>query len=211
VTARRIAVLSAGLGTPSSTRLLADRLAAAVDGALRSRAIPAQVEVIELREHARALADALLTGFPSGALREAVRAVETADAVVAVTPVFAASYSGLFKTFVDVLDPDALAGKPVLLAATAGTARHSLVLEHAMRPLFSYLRALTVPTGVFAAPEDWAGGDTSTAALADRIDRAAAELTDLVAGRPAATSLDRFELRAPFADLLAETEGARLG
>ncbi len=102
----------------------------------------------------------------------------TADAVVAVTPVFAASYSGLFKTFVDVLEPDALAGTPVLLAATAGTARHSLVIEHAMRPLFSYLRALTVPTGVFAAPEDWAQGDA--APLADRIRRAAAELADLM-------------------------------
>jgi FMN reductase len=205
VTTRRIAVLSAGLGTPSSTRLLADRLAAGVGDALRSRGVPAQVEIIELREHARALADALLTGFPAGALREAVDAVESADAVVAVTPVFAASYSGLFKTFVDVLDPDALAGTPVLLAATAGTARHSLVLEHAMRPLFSYLRALTVPTGVFAAPEDWAGGDTSTAALADRIDRAAAELADLVAGRPPATRTDPFDLPSTFTDLLARS------
>jgi FMN reductase len=205
VTTRRIAVLSAGLGTPSSTRLLADRLAAGVGDALRSRGVPAEVEIIELREHARALADALLTGFPSGALREAVDAVESADAVVAVTPVFAASYSGLFKTFVDVLDPDALAGTPVLLAATAGTARHSLVLEHAMRPLFSYLRALTVPTGVFAAPEDWAGGDTSTAALADRIDRAAGELADLVAGRPRAARTDPFDLPATFTDLLARS------
>ena len=97
------------------------------------------------------------------------------------TPVFAASYSGLFKTFVDVLEPDALAGKPVLLAATAGTARHSLVIEHAMRPLFSYLRALIVPTGVFAAPEDWAGGDTTP--LATRIERAAGELADLMTSR----------------------------
>jgi FMN reductase len=203
VTSRRIAVLTSGLSTPSSTRLLADRLAAAVEGALRSAGVPAQVEIVELREHARALADALLTGFPSGALREAVRAVEAADAVIAVTPVFAASYSGLFKTFVDVLEPDALAGKPVLLAATAGTARHSLVLEHAMRPLFSYLRALTVPTGVFAAPEDWAGGDTSTAALADRIDRAAAELADLLAARPPAAHVDDpFADPRPFEDLL---------
>src|SRR6185369_14161607 len=108
-----------------------------------------------------------------------------ADAVIAVTPVFAASYSGLFKMFVDVLEPDALRGTPVLLAATAGSARHSLVLEHAMRPLFSYLRALTVPTAVFAAPEDWAGATP----LADRIDRAAGELADLVAARrPARTA-----------------------
>jgi FMN reductase len=124
--------------------------------------------------------------------------------VVAVTPVFAASYSGLFKTFVDVLDPDALAGMPVLLAATAGSARHSLVLEHAMRPLFSYLRALTVPTAVFAAPEDWAGGDRSAAALGDRIVRAARELAELVAGRPAAVASDPLASPTPFADLLAQ-------
>jgi FMN reductase len=204
MTTRRIAVIAAGIGTPSSTRLLADRLAAAAGEALRARGVPVQVEIIELREHARALADALVTGFPSGALREAVRAVETADAVVAVTPVFAASYSGLFKMFVDVLDPDALAGTPVLLAATAGSARHSLVLEHAMRPLFSYLHALSVPTAVFAAPEDWAGGDRSTAALGDRITRAARELAELVAARPAAVSSDPFTAPTAFADLLAQ-------
>ena len=161
MTTRKIAVIAGGVGSPSSTRMLADRLAAAVGEALRARGVPAQVEIVELREHARALADAVVTGFPAGELKDAIRTVTAADAVVAVTPVFAASYSGLFKTFVDVLDPDALVGKPVLLAATAGTARHSLVIEHAMRPLFSYLRARTVPTGVFAAPEDWAGSDAA--------------------------------------------------
>jgi FMN reductase len=113
-----------------------------------------------------------------------------------VTPVFAASYSGLFKTFVDVLEPDALRGKPVLLAATAGSARHSLVLEHAMRPLFAHLRALTVPTAVFAAAEDWAGATP----LGDRIDRAAAELADLVATRPPSRPAGP----TSFAQLLAE-------
>jgi FMN reductase len=202
VTNRRIAVIAAGVGSPSSTRMLADRLAAAVGEALRARGVPAQVEIVELREHARALADAVVTGFPAGELRAAIRTVTAADAVVAVTPVFAASYSGLFKTFVDVLDPDALAGKPVLLAATAGTARHSLVIEHAMRPLFSYLRALTVPTGVFAAPEDWAGSDATP--LSARIDRAAGELADLLTSRTPAAATDPFEVPTPFEDLLAE-------
>jgi FMN reductase len=195
-------VIAAGVGSPSSTRMLADRLAAAVGEALRARGVPAQVEIVELREHARALADAVVTGFPAGELRAAIRTVTAADAVVAVTPVFAASYSGLFKTFVDVLDPDALAGKPVLLAATAGTARHSLVIEHAMRPLFSYLRALTVPTGVFAAPEDWAGSDATP--LSARIDRAAGELADLLTSRTPAAATDPFEVPTPFEDLLAE-------
>jgi FMN reductase len=201
VTTRRIAVIAGGVGTPSSTRLLADRLAAAVGSQLRARGVPAQVEIIELREHARALADAIVTGFPAGELREAIRTVAAADAVVAVTPVFAGSYSGLFKTFVDVLEPDALAGTPVLLAATGGTARHSLMIEHAMRPLFSYLRALTVPTGVFAAPEDWAGG--SAEPLSARMDRAAGELAELLTSRAPAPAADPFADPTPFEDLLA--------
>jgi FMN reductase len=197
---RKVAVIAAGVGTPSSTRMLADRLAAAVGDALRTRGVPAQVQIVELRGHARALADAVVTGFPAGELRDAIRTVTEADAVVAVTPVFAASYSGLFKMFVDVLDPDALAGKPVLLAATAGTARHSLVVEHALRPLFSYLHALTVPTGVFAAPEDWAGAT----ALSARIDRAAGELAGLLTSRAPAPAADPFDEPTPFETLLAQ-------
>jgi FMN reductase len=190
---RTLAVVSAGLSNPSSTRLLADRMTAATVDALRERGITATVEVVELREHARDLADNLLTGFPNAALRDAVDTVVGADGLIAVTPIFSASYSGLFKTFFDVLDKDALTGKPVLLGATAGTARHSLVLEHAMRPLFAYLRASVAPTAVFAASEDWAGGDGVAEALGRRVERAAAELADLVAGRPPAGPADPFE------------------
>jgi FMN reductase len=186
-TTRTLAVVSAGLSVPSSTRLLADRLTSATVTALHQRGITATVEVVELRQHARDLADNLLTGFPDESLRAAVDTVVGADGLIAVTPIFSASYSGLFKTFFDVLDQDALAGKPVLVGATAGTARHSLALEHALRPLFAYLRSVVVPTAVFAASEDWAGSsDGSSRALAERIDRAAGELADLVAGRPAA-------------------------
>ena len=96
----------------------------------------------------------------------------------------------MFKTFFDVLDKESLAGTPVLLGATAGTARHSLALEHALRPLFAYLRSVVVPTAVFAATEDWAGN--GAAALPERIMRAARELADLVAGRPAAAPVDPF-------------------
>jgi FMN reductase len=186
MTTRTLAVVSAGLSTPSSTRLLADRLTTATVAALRERGDDATVEVVELREHARDLADDLVTGFANGSLRGSIDTVVGADGLIAVTPVFSASYSGLFKTFFDVLDEDALTGTPVLLGVTAGTARHSLVLEHAMRPLFAHLRAVAVPTGVFAATEDWAGAGGVDAALARRIDRAAGELADLVAGRPAA-------------------------
>ena len=187
MTTRTLAVVSAGLSNPSSTRLLADRLTAATVDALRARGDDATVEVVELREHARDLADNLVTGFARRSLQTAVDTVTGADGLIAVTPIFSASYSGLFKTFFDVLDKDALVGKPVLLAATAGTARHSLALEHAVRPLFAYLRAVAVPTAVFAASEDWAGAGGVDRALADRIDRAAGELADLVTGRPAAT------------------------
>ena len=184
MTTRTLAVVSAGLSTPSSTRLLADRLTTASVAALRERGHDATVEVVELRTHARDLADDLVTGFANESLRAAIDAVVGADGLIAVTPVFSASYSGLFKTFFDVLDKDSLTGTPVLLGATAGTARHSLVIEHAMRPLFAYLRAIPAPTGVFAASEDWAGAGGVDAELARRIDRAAGELADLVAGRP---------------------------
>ncbi len=189
---RTIAVVTAGLSDPSSTRLLADLLADATATALTQRGEQARVEVVELRPLAHALTDHLLTGFPSGELEEALRTVASADAVIAVTPVFSASYSGLFKTFFDVLEQGALDGTPVLVAATAGTARHSLVLEHALRPLFSYLHAVVVPTGVFAASEDFgaAGQDGS---LRRRVDRAAGELAALVAASKPAAKQDQFD------------------
>jgi FMN reductase len=203
MTTRTLAVVSGGLSNPSSTRLLADRLTAATVEALRSRGDDATVEVVELRAHARDLADNLVTGFANQALRTAVDTVTGADGLIAVTPIFSASYSGLFKTFFDVLDKDSLTGTPVLLGATAGTARHSLVIEHAMRPLFAYLRAIPVPTGVFAASEDWAGAGGVDAELARRIDRAAGELADLVAGRPSAKRpVDPFADVPSFEELL---------
>ncbi len=197
---RRVAVVTAGLSEPSSTRLLADLLGEATAHALRRDGVEAQVDVVELRPLAHAVTDALLTGFPGGDLARAVETVTAADGVVAVTPVFSGSYSGLFKTFFDVLEPGALEDVPVLVAATAGTARHSLVLEHALRPLFSYLHAVVVPTAVFAASEDWGSshadrgsGPTTGAVLRSRIDRAAGELAALLASRPAAARGDRFD------------------
>jgi FMN reductase len=199
---RTLAVVSAGLSVPSSTRLLADRLATATVEALRERGVDATVEVVELREHARDLADNLVTGFPNASLRETLDTVTGADGLIAVTPIFSASYSGLFKTFFDVVDKDALTGKPVLLGATAGTARHSLALEHALRPLFAYLRTVVAPTAVFAAAEDWGGGDATDRDLVRHIDRAAGELADLVAQRPAAVAADPFASAMPFEALL---------
>ena len=211
---KRIVVVSAGLSVPSSTRLLADMLGEAAVRAVEERGQEAEVEVIELRPLAHALADHLLTGFPSGELTAAIEKVRRADGVIAVTPVFSASYSGLFKTFFDVLELGVLDGKPVVVAATAGTARHSLVLDHALRPLFTYLHAVVVPTGVFAASEDFGAlhGETGTGELAKRVDRAANELAVLLAGpgstapaRPAGhrrTVEEEFAEPTPFEALL---------
>ncbi len=196
-----LAVVSAGLSVPSSTRLLADRLAAATAAALRGHGIEPEIRVVELREHARDLADHLVTGFPNANLRPAIDTVTGADGLIAVTPIFAASYSGLFKTFFDVIDEDALAGQPVLLGATAGTARHSLALDHALRPLFAHLRTIAVPTGVLAAAEDWGAAGVGHD-LAHRIERAGSELADLIAGRQQAAKADPFADVIPFEALL---------
>lgn len=176
---RRIVVITAGLSRPSSTRLLADRIADAVSTQVSARGEAAEVEVIELRELAQELATTMTTGgLPTPAVARARDAVAAADGLIAVTPVFTASFSGLFKMFLDVLDPDSMTGLPVIIAATAGTARHSLVLDHALRPVFTYLRAVVVPTGVFAATEDFGGGESDQ--LGARVARAATELAVLM-------------------------------
>ncbi|WP_329026992.1 MULTISPECIES: FMN reductase [unclassified Streptomyces] len=189
----RIVAVSAGLSNPSSTRLLADRLAAATREQLEAaqdRAV--DVRVIELRDLAVDIAGHLVSGFPSAALEDALSAVTGADGLIAVTPVFTASYSGLFKSFFDLVENTALTGKPVLVAATGGTPRHSLVLEHAMRPLFAYLRAVTLPTSVYAASEDWgAAGDAYADGLPARIRRAGGELAGAVSGGRAVSGASR--------------------
>lgn len=182
-TTRRLVVITAGMGVPSSTRLLADRLAEAAGAALRARGIRPEIEVVELRELAHEITDHLLTGLPQGRLREVVGKVAAADGLIAVTPVFNASFSGLFKSFFDALDRDAVAGKPVLIGATGGSERHSLVLEHAMRPMFAYLHAIVAPTAVYAASADWGPARDGSPELIERAERAGGELADLVSGR----------------------------
>ena len=199
---RNLVVVSAGLSQPSSTRLLADRLSAAAVDAAAGLGVGLTVQVIELRDLAHDLMNHLLTGFPPASLKRVLDAVESADAMIAVTPIFNASYSGLFKSFFDVLGQDAVADKPVLIAATGGSARHSLALDHAVRPMFAYLRAVPVPTAVFAASEDW-GGDESEGQLRGRIGRAAGELAREIERREPATVQDPFALTTSFEELLA--------
>jgi FMN reductase len=189
MTTRTIFVISAGLSQPSSTRLLADRLAAAT-----ARHLPGetQISTIELSELAHDITSNLLTGFRSPALGRAIDQLLRADSLIAVTPLYRGTYNALFKSFFDVLDPDALAGKPVLIAATGATARHSLALEHAIRPLFSYLRAITVPTAVFAATEDWGSARDSASAFTARIERAGAKLAAAIGQRPPQAEADPY-------------------
>jgi FMN reductase len=202
MTSRAITTISAGLGRPSASRMLADRLTAAAVRALATQGVAADARVIELREHARDLINALVTGVPTGDLHGVIDATVRADGLIVVTPIFNASYSGLFKTFFDVLEPGSLTGKPVLVAATGDTPRHSLAIEYAMRPMFSYLRSVVVPTGVYAASQDW-GGDRGGDALTERIDRAAGELADLLGNRAAASApADPYAHPTPFEELL---------
>jgi FMN reductase len=206
-----IVVISAGISVPSSTRILADALGRAVVEALSpsvelvetTATTTATYDVIELRDLAHLITDHTLTGFPTGALADAVHRVAEADAIIAVSPVYTGSYSGLFKMFFDVLEDGNLEGKPVLIAATAGTARHSLVLEFAMRPLLAYLRADVVPTAVFAASSDF-GSTGAGGSLSQRIDRAAGELADKVLRRGTTLPDDPFENPTPFEDLLRD-------
>lgn len=210
--ARKLLVISAGVGSPSSTRLLADQLADAVTAGVTARGESVDVDVLEIAPLAASLATTVTSGVAPADVATARDRVAAADGVIAVTPTFAASYSGLFKMFFDVLDPDALTGVPTLIAATAGTPRHSLVLDHAVRPLMSYLRADVVPTAVFAATEDFGSPE-----LSGRIRRAGSELaarlvdssavagfggpTDLDAPRRSGSSLDLGPV-TPFSELL---------
>ncbi|HEY7224616.1 MAG TPA: CE1759 family FMN reductase [Micromonosporaceae bacterium] len=171
----RLAVVSGGTSDPSSTRLLADRVSARVVGLARERGADVTVNVIDLRTFAGEISAALVSRLAGPKLEKAVGVLGEADGIVASTPVYKASASGLFTSFFHVLDNDLLVAKPVILAATAGTARHALVVDEQMRGMFAYLRTMTVPTSLFAAPEDWADP-----ALNRRIDRAAIELVLLM-------------------------------
>lgn len=211
--ALRLTVVTAGLSQPSSTRVLADRLAAATHHHLQRRSYEVTTTTVDLRQHAHSLIEHLLTGSPPPDLVPVHNAVTTADGVVAVTPIFKASYSGLFKLFFDTFNADALRGVPVLIAATGGTTRHSLALDHALRPLFAHLHAIVLPTGLYALSDDLTtAGSLGTrrngaALLSRRIDDATRELADELTRRTPATSSSRTE--SPSATNRAtETRGA---
>ncbi|WP_369374616.1 CE1759 family FMN reductase [Promicromonospora sp. Populi] len=170
-----LVVISAGVSEPSSTRLLADRITQKTLDTLQDAGTPAAASVIDLGPLAVDVARAIVSGFPGDDLRRVIERLAAADAVIASTPVYKAGISGLFKSFADVLDNDLLVAKPVVLAATGGSARHAMVPDEQLRPLFAFLRAIPVPTSVYATPEDWGSPD-----LGRRIARAATELALLL-------------------------------
>lgn len=171
----RLVVISAGVSDPSSTRLLADRIAQKSLDRLSAAGLSTSLSIIDLAPLAVDIAKAIVAGFPAERVQAAIDSLAGADAIIAATPVYKAGISGLFKSFIDLIDNDLLIAKPVVLAATAGTARHAMVADEQMRPLFAFLRALPVPTSIFAAPEDWGAPELGT-----RIDRAAVELGQFV-------------------------------
>jgi FMN reductase len=171
----RLAIVSGGTSDPSSTRLLADRIADRAGELAACHGRPVTSSVIELREIAADVSSALVSQLITPRLQAAITALAEADGIIASTPVYKAGASGLFTSFFDILDDDLIIARPVVLAATAGTARHALVVDDQLRSMFAYMRALTIPTSLFAAPEDW--GDP---ALNKRIDRAAVELVLLM-------------------------------
>lgn len=171
----RLVVVSGGTSDPSTTRLLADRVAQRVTTLATERGDTVTGTAIDLRELATEITTAMVSQLVGPKLQQAVTALGEADGIVASTPVYKAGASGLFTSFFQVLDNDLLIAKPTVLAATAGTARHALVVDEQLRSLFAYLRTTTVPTSLFAAPEDW-----NDPALNKRVNRAAAELVLLM-------------------------------
>ena len=175
-----LVVVSAGTSVPSSTRMLADLLTSATRDALARHGQQVNVTVLEARELAHEVVDATFTRFPGEKLRAAIEEIGRADGLIAVTPIYNQSFSGLFKSLFDVIDPGTLAGVPVALGATGGTARHSLAVDYALRPLFAYLKADVVPTSVFAAAEDFGAVTTASdeKSLHTRAGRVGTELAD---------------------------------
>lgn len=130
--------------------------------------VPCEQRLVELGQLVPHLAGATWrTRLPDTVERD-LDAVEQADVLVVATPVFRGSYTGLFKHFFDFIHQDALIDKPVLLAATGGSERHALMIDHQLRPLFSFFQARTLPLGVYATDKDFADYRLRDEALIER-------------------------------------------
>ncbi|EML7988976.1 FMN reductase [Stenotrophomonas maltophilia] len=154
--------------------------------------VHASVELVELATIARALGQSLSRGEVEPAVEQALQTIEAAELLVVAAPVYRGSYPGLFKHLVDFIELEALVDTPVLLAATGGSERHALVIDHQLRPLFSFLQAHTLPIGVYATSADFEGEHISSAALQARIELA----TERAAGH-LATQAQALTVAAP--------------
>ena len=163
----RIVGLSGNLTRPSKTRALVEAIVGRVAGRFDATGV-----VFDLRDFAPSLGNATRRIDLDPAADRALAAVTDADLLVAASPVYKGSYTGLFKHLLDLLEPGCLAGKPVLLAATGGGDRHALVIEHQLRPLFGFFEATTLGTGIYAAERDFTDGAPRSEALFERLERA---------------------------------------
>lgn len=158
-------IVNGSLSRPSRTRVLLDALHARL-----GQELPLQVQVIDLLDLQPHLGAALSKNDLPAATLQAIEAIGQADFLIVGAPVFRASLPGLLKHLFDLIDLDALQGKPVLLAATGGSPRHALILDHQLRPLFGFFSALTLPIGVYATPEDIENGQVRSESLRQRIE-----------------------------------------
>lgn len=186
----RIAVVIGNPSAKSRTKVLAQAIAARLADSLAGH-LAVQIQTFEIAQLAPQL---LASGWPPALPEEAaaaVAAIEAADLVVAATPVYKGSYTGLFKHLFDLVGPDALLGRPVLLAANGGSDRHALVVDHQLRPLFAFFRALTVPSAVYAAEADFDGYTIRSEALQARIAEATGQALQLLLERRASRAAER--------------------
>ena len=170
-----VVAINAGTSDPSSTRMLVDRIASRAISLGNEHAHNVEVRVIDLRPLANDITSALTSNLISSELQRALDLLRDADGIIASTPVYKAGPSGLFTEFFQILDNDLLIGTPVVLAGTGGSPRHALVIDDQLRGMFAYLRTMTAPTAIYAAPDDW-----QESSFGSRIDRAATELVLLM-------------------------------
>lgn len=173
----RVAGFAGSLSSPSRTRALVDLVVE--HAAVRFDALAASYDLTDLQP---SLGQATTLDDLAPLSRAIVDSILSSDALIVGSPVYKGSYTGLFKHVFDLIDPAALAGKPVLLAATGGGDRHALVIEHQMRPLFGFFEAAVLPTGVYAGAADFRDGRPSEALLA-RLDRAVEQFAPWLAPR----------------------------
>lgn len=176
-----IVAVSGGLNHPSKTEALVEEIIREL-----GQATPINVHFIKFSEIGQLLGGAIYRHQLPQRVQDDLAAVEAADALIVGTPVYRASFTGLFKHFFDFVEQTALVDVPVLLAASGGSDRHALVLEHQLRPLFSFFQAQTLPIGVYATDRDFTPEYTiQSAALRDRITLAVARALPILEWAPA--------------------------